>query len=155
MNRAVLPHMRRHGSGLVVHISSGAGRVGIPGLGFYSATEFALEAYRHELASQGIESAIVEPSAFFTPLFQKQEEAGDTLRSSSYGSGKRHTKEPFEATHLLAVEFTRSRRFRSQSDRIAGWRPPASSHGRVACRFVWRAQLLLRATPKGRPQLGW
>jgi NAD(P)-dependent dehydrogenase (short-subunit alcohol dehydrogenase family) len=89
MNRAVLPHMRRHGSGLVVHISSGAGRVGIPGLGFYSATKFALEAlaeaYRHELASQGIESAIVEPSAFFTPLFQKQEEAGDTLRSSSYG----------------------------------------------------------------------
>jgi hypothetical protein len=88
MNRAVLPHMRRHGSGLVVHIS-GAGRVGIPGLGFYSATKFALEAlaeaYRHELASQGIESAIVEPSAFFTPLFQKQEEAGDTLRSSSYG----------------------------------------------------------------------
>ena len=89
MNRAVLPHMRRRRSGLLVHISSGAGRVGIPGLGLYSASKFALEglaeAYRHELASQGIESSIVEPSAFFTPLFQKQDEAADTLRSSAYG----------------------------------------------------------------------
>ena len=54
-------------AGLIVHISSGAGRVGNPGLGFYSATKFALEAlaeaYRHELASQGMESSIVEPEA--------------------------------------------------------------------------------------------
>jgi NAD(P)-dependent dehydrogenase (short-subunit alcohol dehydrogenase family) len=89
MNRAVLPHMRRHGSGLLLHISSGAGRVGIPGLGLYSASKFALEAlaeaYRLELASQGIESAIVEPGAFVTPIFQKKDEAVDTPRSSSYG----------------------------------------------------------------------
>jgi NAD(P)-dependent dehydrogenase (short-subunit alcohol dehydrogenase family) len=55
----------------------------------YSASKFALEAlaeaYRHELASQGIESAIVEPGAFVTPVFQKRDEAADTLRSSSYG----------------------------------------------------------------------
>jgi NAD(P)-dependent dehydrogenase (short-subunit alcohol dehydrogenase family) len=89
MNRAVLPHMRRHGSGLLVHISSGAGRVPMPGGGLYSASKFALEAlaeaYRHELASQGIDSVIVEPGAFVTPIFQKQEQAVDTLRSSSYG----------------------------------------------------------------------
>jgi NAD(P)-dependent dehydrogenase (short-subunit alcohol dehydrogenase family) len=89
MNRAVLPHMRRHGSGLLVHISSSAGRVASPGIGFYSASKFALEAlaeaYRYELASLGIDCVIVEPSAFFTPLFQKQEDAVDTLRGSSYG----------------------------------------------------------------------
>ena len=54
MNRAVLPYMRRKGSGLLLHISSGAGRIGIPGLGFYSASKFAVEAsaeaYHYELA---------------------------------------------------------------------------------------------------------
>jgi NAD(P)-dependent dehydrogenase (short-subunit alcohol dehydrogenase family) len=92
MNRAVLPHMRRQGSGLLIHISSGAGRIGIPGIGLYCASKFALEAlaeaYRHELASQGIESAIVEPGAFVTPIFQKQDDAADTLRSSGYGPAR-------------------------------------------------------------------
>ena len=43
MNRAVLPYMRRKGSGLLLHISSGAGRIGIPGLGFYSASNLPLK----------------------------------------------------------------------------------------------------------------
>src|SRR5580704_17217831 len=62
VNRAVLPHMRRQRSGVLVHVSSGAGRVILPSAGFYCASKFALEAlaesYRYELAQQGIESVI-------------------------------------------------------------------------------------------------
>jgi NAD(P)-dependent dehydrogenase (short-subunit alcohol dehydrogenase family) len=89
MNRAVLPHMRHQGSGLLVHISSGAGRVGAPGLGLYCASKFALEAlaeaYRYELAAQGIDSVIVEPGGYVTAVFEKREETADQSRASTYG----------------------------------------------------------------------
>src|SRR6266851_1951372 len=68
VNRAVLPHMRRQRSGVLMHISSGAGRIIAPSMGFYCASKFALEAlaeaYRYELAAQGIESVIVEPGPY-------------------------------------------------------------------------------------------
>ena len=73
VNRAVLPHMRRQRSGLLLHMSSGAGRVIFPAFGLYCATKFALEAlaeaYHYELAAQGIESSIVEPGGYMTPIF--------------------------------------------------------------------------------------
>lgn len=90
VNRAVLPHMRRQGSGLLIHISSGAGRIAIPGTVFYSATKFALEAlaegYRDELASQGIDSIIVEPGAYATSIFGKFEVPEDAARADAYGA---------------------------------------------------------------------
>jgi short-subunit dehydrogenase len=59
MNRAVLPHMRRRGKGLVIHMSSGAGRGVLPGMALYTATKFALEAlaeaYRYELSQFGVD----------------------------------------------------------------------------------------------------
>jgi len=54
VNRAVLPAMRRQRSGLLIHVSSAAGRIVLPYFGIYCASKFALEAladsYRFELA---------------------------------------------------------------------------------------------------------
>jgi NAD(P)-dependent dehydrogenase (short-subunit alcohol dehydrogenase family) len=92
VNRAVLPHMRRQRSGLLLHISSGAGRVIFPGFGLYCATKFALEAlaeaYHYELAAQGIESSIVEPGAYLTPVFDNTVKAADDDRTDTYGVAK-------------------------------------------------------------------
>jgi NAD(P)-dependent dehydrogenase (short-subunit alcohol dehydrogenase family) len=74
MNRAVLPHMRARGSGLLVHVSSGLGRFVLPFNGMYCATKYALEAiaetYRYELASVGVDSVIVEPGVYATRFFE-------------------------------------------------------------------------------------
>jgi NAD(P)-dependent dehydrogenase (short-subunit alcohol dehydrogenase family) len=90
VNRAVLPSMRRQRSGLLLHISSGAGRLVIPGFGFYCATKFAMEAlgeaYHYELAGQGIESSIVQPGAYQTAVFGNFVIAEDKARTDTYGA---------------------------------------------------------------------
>jgi len=89
MNRAVLPAMKRQGSGLLLHVSSGAGRLVIPGMGLYCASKFAMEAlaeaYRYELASQGIDSVVIEPGAYATPIMEKLERGEDPARKPEYG----------------------------------------------------------------------
>jgi NAD(P)-dependent dehydrogenase (short-subunit alcohol dehydrogenase family) len=89
MNRAVLPAMKRQKSGLLLHVSSGGGRLAIPGMGLYCASKFAMEAlaetYRYELASQGIDSVILEPGAYATRILGKMEKGEDPARKSGYG----------------------------------------------------------------------
>ena len=92
VNRAVLPRMRRQRSGVLIHISSGAGRVVLPSTGFYCASKFALEAlaeaYSYELAAQGIESVILEPGQYETPVFGNTVTAADLGRTDTYGPAK-------------------------------------------------------------------
>jgi NAD(P)-dependent dehydrogenase (short-subunit alcohol dehydrogenase family) len=92
VNRAVLPHMHRQQSGLLLHISSGAGRIAVPGMAFYCASKFALEAlaevYRYELAGQGIESSVVEPGPYETPIFERIVKPADLDRACTYGPAR-------------------------------------------------------------------
>lgn len=75
VNRAVLPAMRERGSGLVINVSSIAGRIGAPFFAVYHSSKWGLEGYsiglRVELASSGIDVVIVEPGPFGTDLFPR------------------------------------------------------------------------------------
>jgi NAD(P)-dependent dehydrogenase (short-subunit alcohol dehydrogenase family) len=68
--RAVLPHFRARESGHIVNISSIAGFMGIPGVGLYCASKFAVtalsEALAPELAPFGIHVTVVQPGGFRT-----------------------------------------------------------------------------------------
>ncbi len=70
MIQAVAPQMRERGSGVIVNVSSIAGRVSSPLGGFYSASKFALEALseslHYELGHWNVRVAIVEPGGFDT-----------------------------------------------------------------------------------------
>ncbi|MDR6531002.1 NAD(P)-dependent dehydrogenase (short-subunit alcohol dehydrogenase family) [Caulobacter rhizosphaerae] len=88
-DRAVLPHMRAAGGGLLVHVTSLMGRVVAPFLGVYSASKFALEAlaeaYRYELSSFGIDSVVVEPGPFPSNLLPSSPEPSDRGVLAAYG----------------------------------------------------------------------
>ena len=89
VNRAVLPHMRAQGSGLIVYISSCLGRITLPFYGPYNASKWALEGmaenYRAELAGFGIENVIVEPGGFETNFVGNLLQPSDQSRVPEYG----------------------------------------------------------------------
>jgi NAD(P)-dependent dehydrogenase (short-subunit alcohol dehydrogenase family) len=90
VNRAALPHMRKQKNGLLLHISSGAGRIVFPSFGFYCASKFALEAfseaYNYELAGQGIQSISIQPGAYQTAVFGNILQGSDISRTETYGA---------------------------------------------------------------------
>src|SRR5579863_4531711 len=73
--QAVLPAMRAAGSGSIVNIASLAGRRGMPPLGAYCATKFAVvgltEALRVELFGSGIRLSLVMPGVIDTPMVRE------------------------------------------------------------------------------------
>lgn len=68
--RATLPIFRRQRSGHYLNLSSLLGTIGVPMVGYYSATKFAVEglseAMSRELQPFGIKTTAVEPSQFAT-----------------------------------------------------------------------------------------
>ena len=63
--RAVLPVMRKHKSGIIINISSIAGRIGFPVSSAFVSSQFAIEglseSMRFELEPFGIHVSIIEP----------------------------------------------------------------------------------------------
>lgn len=71
--KEVIPEMRAQKSGLIIQVSSSAGRSAFPGLGIYNCSKWGLEglseAMRYELAPLGIDVVIVVPGPFSTNFF--------------------------------------------------------------------------------------
>ena len=72
MTRAVLPQMRRQGSGRIINIGSVLGFLPMPYGALYAATKHAVEGYSesldHELRTRGIRVSIIEPAYTKTPF---------------------------------------------------------------------------------------
>ena len=73
--RHVLPLMRARRSGVIVNVSSLAGRVATPFMSGYNASKFALEglseSLRYELSLHGIRVKLVEPAHFKTGFIER------------------------------------------------------------------------------------
>ena len=100
MIRAVLPHFRSQGSGLLVMVSSLLGRMALPFYGPYNATKWAVEAlaenYRIELSGFGVDSCIVEPGGYPTSFMNNLIYPSDKSRDESYGDMIHAPKQLFD-----------------------------------------------------------
>lgn len=80
LTQLVIPLMREKGSGYIVNVSSIAGLRGMPGLGIYNASKFAVEGFSEALAGEmkpfGIRVSVVEPGPYRTDW------AGPSLKRS-------------------------------------------------------------------------
>ncbi|NJP97698.1 SDR family NAD(P)-dependent oxidoreductase [Nonomuraea sp. FMUSA5-5] len=94
MTRAVLPVMRRQGSGKLVHIGSRSGFEGEPGVSLYSASKFAVagisEALSKELAPFGIQSMVVEPGVLRTDFLDASSLSVAAHRIADYDGTPAH-----------------------------------------------------------------
>lgn len=101
MARAVLPGMRARGSGVIVNVSSLAGRTfAVPHGGFYAASKAALgalsEALYAEVQPQGIRVVCLEPGSFASGL-RREPAAAPT--------GPRPGTDPYAADHAWLTGF--------------------------------------------------
>jgi len=87
--QAVLPSMRKAGSGLIINTSSLVGRVSPPFFGTYTATKHALEGYsqalRYEVSPFGVDVVMVEPGPFGTGLLDSGQAPAQTDVLETYG----------------------------------------------------------------------
>ena len=88
--KAVLPVMRKQADGLIVNISSGAGRFAFPFMTVYSAAKFGLEGLseglHYEVKQLGVDVAIIQPGAFPTDILHKVRTGSDESVVAGYGA---------------------------------------------------------------------
>jgi NAD(P)-dependent dehydrogenase (short-subunit alcohol dehydrogenase family) len=90
LNQAVLPHMRRRGSGLLMYMASTSAHIFYPFLGAYSGTKAALEAIAHtvhyEVFSLGIDTVILQLGTYATDFGTNYQQATRDEAWDDYGA---------------------------------------------------------------------
>ena len=134
MTRAVVPHMRRQGSGRIINIGSVLGFLPMPYGALYAATKHAVEGYSesldHELRMWGIRVSVIEPAYTKTPFdanFIEPDAKLDEYRDVRAGVSKRvnevmATAEPpgVVADTVLAAADAARPKIRYTAGRLAG-----------------------------------
>jgi NAD(P)-dependent dehydrogenase (short-subunit alcohol dehydrogenase family) len=108
VTQAFLPLIRQ-AHGRIVNTSSVAGRVALPGMGPYSMSKFALEAFtdtlRLELRQWGVHVAAIEPGVIKTPIWKRSIAHTDEIVSEA-PEGLRSLYEPLlNALHIVAQRY--------------------------------------------------
>jgi len=97
MVKTVLPLMRRRKQGRIINVASFAGISGIPFMGIYSATKFAIEGFtealRMEVSPFNIHVSLAEPAFLKTPMTEHRQESTAPLKE--YGPWRQRAFDAF------------------------------------------------------------
>ncbi len=106
--RLAIPHMRVHGTGRIVNISSIYGLMTTPLTGWYQASKHALEALsdalRVELAGDGIFVVLIEPGAFRSSIWESASNDVQRRIDSEYFAAYRRLEEGIKVSQRLIGE---------------------------------------------------
>lgn len=146
VTRAVIPTMRRQKSGVIVNLSSTAGKIGFPFYSYYNATKFAVEglseALYTELSGFGIRVKLIEPGPIDTDFFtrsavyirSKSDPDLNARADKSFGT-MRHGNRTFLSPPSDVARLI----YQAATDSSGRLRYPA---GKVAAYMLWIRRLL-------------
>lgn len=101
VSQLILPHFRANGSGMLINISSVAGRVAAPYSSLYHTTKFAVEglseSLQHELAPFGVLVKLIEPG-YFKTNFDQSVQFNSGARVGELSSYSNQVRRLMEAT---------------------------------------------------------
>ncbi|MBU1152148.1 SDR family oxidoreductase [Patescibacteria group bacterium] len=143
--REILPYFRKRRGGLVLNISSVAGRIAVPMFALYNASKWAVEGLSETLYSEvsgfGIKVKLIEPGGVSSDFFSDQ--SADYLVSGIKGYAK--LEKSFKKNIQEAVkvgstcEYVAEKIFEAASDDSEQFRYPV---GKDARRFLFFRKLL-------------
>ncbi|MCL4691072.1 MAG: SDR family NAD(P)-dependent oxidoreductase [Candidatus Hydrogenedentes bacterium] len=108
--RAVLPHMKRQGSGHIINVSSISGRVPLPGGSGYAATKFAVTGFSQSLLQEvrdfGIKVTTIYPGSVDSASHRHDpsEDAGWKVRPEEVGEACAHVLHTPPGTVISELE---------------------------------------------------
>ncbi len=119
VTQLALPFMRARGTGRIVQISSGFGRIALPMFSAYCAAKYALEGFSealaHEIAPFGVQVSLIEPGTVATQFDSNRREAQGYNENGPYAVLYRamrarlanaHNKRTSSAEDVAAIVFT-------------------------------------------------
>ena len=72
--RAVTPHLRAQGGGLIMQVSSMGGHVSFPGFALHNSSKWGVEGFYEEFAAEvepfGVRTILIEPGVVRTPFYE-------------------------------------------------------------------------------------
>jgi NAD(P)-dependent dehydrogenase (short-subunit alcohol dehydrogenase family) len=108
VTRLALPMLKKSSAAKIIQMGSVSGRIGLPGVGAYAASKFALrgmsQSLRFELLPLSIHVTLLEIASFKTAIWDKSRDTASYYDGEDYEELEKYLKEKAEQTSIKAAD---------------------------------------------------